>query len=67
MTSDLTTLTAGQTNSGTWRVLYDGNILGDDRGYASRAAALAEIDNRLAIDARDAVRFDRPLLYVKGA
>ena len=67
MTNDLTTLTAGQTTNGAWRVLYNGNILGDDRGYASRAAVLAEIDNRLAIDARDAIRFDRPLLYVKGA
>lgn len=67
MTNGLTTLTTGQTNNGIWRVLYDGRMLGDDKGYSSQAAALAELDSRLAIDARDAVRFERPLLYVKGA
>ena len=63
----LTTLTAGQTNNGSWRVLYNGNILGDDRGYSSQEAVLAELDRRLAVDARDAIRYERPLLYTKGA
>ena len=62
----LEALTVGQINNGSWRVLYDGNIIGDDRGFQSQDAALAELDRRLAVDARDAIRFERPLLYVKG-
>ena len=62
----LTALSVGQTNNGSWRVLYDGNIIGDDRGFVSQDAAQTELDRRLAVDARDAIRFDRPLLYTKG-
>ena len=62
----LTALSVGQINNGSWRVLYDGNIIGDDRGFVSQDAAQTELDRRLAVDARDAIRFDRPLLYVKG-
>jgi hypothetical protein len=40
--------------------------MGDDRGYSSQGAALAEVDRRLAVDARDAIKYERPLLYVKG-
>jgi hypothetical protein len=61
------TLTVGQINNGVWRVLYNGNIMGDDRGYDSQDAALAELDRRLDDDARDAIRYERPLLYTKGA
>jgi hypothetical protein len=49
---------------GTWAVTYAGRLLGDDRGYSSRALAIAEVHARLAKDARDAVRYERPLLYV---
>jgi hypothetical protein len=62
----LTALSVGQTINGSWRVLYDGNIIGDDRGFQSQDAAHVELDRRLAVDARDAIRFERPLLYVKG-
>lgn len=48
-----------------WQVAYDGRIMGDDRGYNTQEECEHEIDNRLAIDARDAVRYQRPLLYTK--
>jgi hypothetical protein len=54
-------------NHGTWAVTYSGRHLGDDRGYGSRALAVAEVHARLAKDARDAVRYERPLLYVAAA
>lgn len=64
---NLTKLTAqAQTQGAAYRIAYDGRIMGDDRGFATKAECEAEIENRLAIDARDAIRFDRPLLYTKG-
>ena len=63
----LTVLTAQkQENGAAYRIAYDGRTMGDDRGFSTLAACEAEIDNRLAIDARDAIRYDRPLLYRKG-
>lgn len=47
-------------------VAYNGRFLGDDRSFSTKQEAEAEIDKRLEKDARDAKRYDRPLLYVKG-
>lgn len=67
MEIEVTKLTAQKQNSGAaYRIAYNGRIMGDDRGFSSEAECLAEIDNRIAIDARDAIRYDRPILYVKG-
>uniref|UniRef100_UPI0037BF5CE1 hypothetical protein n=1 Tax=Devosia sp. TaxID=1871048 RepID=UPI0037BF5CE1 len=46
-----------------WQVAYDGRIMGDDRGYSTEADCRAEIEKRIAIDARDAVKYDRPVQY----
>ncbi len=54
-----------QINEHRWQVTYAGRIMGDDRGYGSEAEALHEVDNRLATDARDAIRYNRPILYTK--
>lgn len=59
----LVTLTAFHTPHGNFRVAYDGRILGDDRGYPTREACEQEIAKRIAQDARDAVRFDRPVRF----
>ena len=65
--AELVALTAQpQPNGAAYRVAYDGRIMGDDRGFFTLAACEAEIESRLAVDARDAVRFERPLLYRKG-
>lgn len=64
---ELETLTPRADSNGTFRVAYDGRVLGDSRGFGSEALCWAEIDRILEKDARDAVRFDRPLLYVRGA
>jgi hypothetical protein len=63
--TDMTKLNVKQINEYRWQVTYDGSIMGDDFGYNSEAEARREIDNRLAHDARDAVRYDRPILYTK--
>lgn len=62
----LVVLTAQPQDSGApYRVAYDGRIVGDDRGFSTLAACEAEIDARIAIDLRDAARYDRPILYRK--
>jgi hypothetical protein len=63
----MTKLALTRTPHGNWRITYDGAILGDDRAFATREAAAAEIAKRLEIDRRDAARFQRPLLYVGDA
>lgn len=64
--SELTVLTAQKQPSGVYRVAHNGRILGDSRGYSTLAACEMAIDNEIAIDIRDARRFERPLMYVKG-
>jgi hypothetical protein len=67
MTDETTILTAQPQETGAaYRIAYDGRIMGDDRGFSTLAECEAEIDKRIAIDRRDAVRFDRPVLYRKG-
>jgi hypothetical protein len=48
-----------------WQVTYNGLIMGDDRGYNTEAEALREVDNRIAVDVRDAARYNRPVLLSK--
>ena len=62
----LTQLTAVRSACGLFSVAYDGRILGDDRSYPTLEACKAEIDRRIAVDARDAVRYDRPVMYTKA-
>jgi hypothetical protein len=57
------TLTATKTPVNVWKVAYDGLILGDDRGFATEELCNQEIAKRLAKDAREAVIYDRPILY----
>lgn len=49
-----------------YHVARNGRILGDSRGFATVAEAEAEITRMLEQDARDAVKYERPLMYVKG-
>lgn len=65
MELQIETLTVVNKN-GTFRIAYDGVVLGDDRGFGSEAAANAEVDRRIAKDAADAVRYDRPVLLKKA-
>lgn len=65
MEPQIETLTIVEKN-GTFRVAYDGQILGDDRGYPTKAACDSEIDRRIEKDRSDAARFARPVLYRKG-
>ncbi len=58
------TLKATKTAVGNWKVAYDGIILGDDRGFATEELCKQEIRKRLEKDAREAVIYARPLLYV---
>jgi len=57
------TLTATQRPNGMFKVAYDGTILGDDRAFETEELCNQEIRKRLAKDARDAITYDRPLLY----
>lgn len=66
MPDKLTTLGVKEVCQYRWQVTYDGRITGDDYGYNTEAQCWAEVDNRLAIDKRDAVRYSRPILYAKG-
>jgi hypothetical protein len=66
MTDEIQTLTAQIQANGIYRVAYDGHFRGDDRGYSTLAACETEIDQRIAIDQRDAVKYDRPVMYRKG-
>lgn len=59
------TLKAVKTNAGNYRIAYDGTIMGDDRGFAYEELANQEIDKRLKKDQRDAIIYNRPLLYQK--
>lgn len=59
------TLTVIKTKSGNFKVAYDGTILGDDRGFETEELAMQEINKRLAKDAKEAVIYNRPLLYKK--
>jgi hypothetical protein len=56
-------LTIVPTKNGVFRIAYDGTILGDDRAFQTKELAEQEIRKRLAKDARDAVTYNRPLLY----
>jgi hypothetical protein len=56
-------MTATAQTNGLWKVSYDGVILGDDRAFATEELANQEIQKRLVKDARDAVTYNRPLLY----
>jgi len=47
----------------TYRVGYDGHILGDSRSFQHEELAQQEIRRILEKDARDAVIYQRPLLY----
>lgn len=70
MTNELKTLTAKACETPrygiVYRVAYDGRFYGDDRAFTTEAECAREIDNRIATDARDAVRYDRPVMYRKG-
>jgi hypothetical protein len=61
-----TILKATQTANGLYRIAYDGRIMGDDRGFANEELCKQEIRKRLEKDAREAVIYNRPLLYVAG-
>lgn len=56
-------LTAVKMPNDMFKVAYDGRILGDDRAFSSERLALQEIRKRLDKDAREAVIYNRPLLY----
>jgi hypothetical protein len=62
-TLKIETLTAVKTPNGMFKVAYDGHILGDDRAFGSESLCNQEIRKRLEKDARDAVTYNRPLLY----
>lgn len=66
MEAEMTTLAVTKTDRGIYRITYDGRIMGDDKGFSSLAECEAEIDKRIAIDARDAIRYDRPILLTKA-
>lgn len=57
------TLKAYEGANGRWRVGYDGVISGDDRQFDSEELANQEIAKRMKKDARDAVIYDRDILY----
>ena len=57
------TLTVVATKSGSFKIAYDGLISGDDRGFQTEELAVQEIQKRLKKDVRDAITYDRPLLY----
>lgn len=59
----LTKLTAVKMPNGMFKIAYDGTILGDDRAFSSERLAFQEIRKRLDKDAREAVIYNRPLLY----
>ena len=60
---EVETLTAKQMPNGMFKVAYDGHILGDDRAFSSESLCNQEIRKRLEKDARDAMIYNRPLLY----
>lgn len=60
-------LVATQMPNGLYKIAYDGTILGDDRGFPTKELCEREIDIRLKKDARDAITYNRPLLYRKEA
>lgn len=49
-----------------YHVARNDRILGDSRGFGTVAECEAEITRMLEQDARDAVKYSRPLMYVKG-
>lgn len=60
---EITTLTTVKRANGLFYVAYDGRVLGDDRGFGSESLCNQEIRKRLEKDAREAVIYNRPLLY----
>jgi len=63
----LIVLKPAQAPNGTWVILQDGHFMGDDRGFVSLEACKAEMQKRLAQDARDAVKYDRPPIFTSQA
>ena len=59
----ITKLTAKQMPNGIYKVAYNGHVLGDDRGFISERLCFQEIRKRLEKDAREAVIYNRELLY----
>lgn len=57
-------MTATKQPNGIWKIAYDGIVLGDDRGFQTEELAVQEIKSRLKKDARNALIYGRPLLYV---
>lgn len=64
MDNKLTEISYRQMDNGIWRVTFNGNILGDSRGYPTRqaveTAAIATVDK----DHADARRYNRPVMYI---
>lgn len=54
MPQDLQTISVARSESGrTWRIVYDGQPRGDDRGYETKDAAILEAGRRVCADILD--------------
>jgi hypothetical protein len=55
----LKTIGIARSESGrTWRIIYNGAPLGDDRGFASRDEAICEAGRRVCADIMDHKQYD---------
>lgn len=65
MTDALQIITIRETSKNVWRLAFDGHVNGDSRGF-DKVGAWSEARATVATDKRDAIKYDRPLIYTLG-